>query len=493
MKKGLFIGLVFAFIISTVLTLFSCSFENENKLNSYELTLNFDDNTMTLEGQERIEYVNNSDNMFTNLFFHLYPNAFREGAKNTIVSQLDKDDAYPNGESYGQITINKVYNEQGDLDFVIEGEDKNILNISLQEELYPDEKVVIKIDFVVSLANINHRLGYGENTINFGNFYPIACVYENGKGFSKDLYHSNGDPFYSDCSNYNVLVTYPSSYKLASSGEIVNTTQDEDKVCSEILGTNIRDFCFVLSKKFEIVITKVDGIDVYYYGYVNDDNLQSCLEISAKAITTFNDLFGDYPYSQISVVKSNFVQGGMEYPNIVLISDKYKQQEDYNYVIVHEIAHQWWYGVVGNDEYNHAWQDEGLAEYSTLLFFRENSDYGIDFDSCINNTLTSYKLFEKIYLQVTGEVDGRMDRPLNEFKTEPEYVQCTYNKGVLLFNTIEETIGENKFLKTLKTYYKSFKFKNASPADMISCFNKVYGQQIETLFYSWIEGKVVIV
>ncbi len=492
MKKGIFIGLVLTFIVSTVLTLFSCSFESEKKLSNYELNLTFDDETMTLDGEETIEYINNSDNMFTNLYFHLYPNAFREEAKNAIVSQLDRDDAYPNGESYGEISINKVYNENENLDYVIEGEDENILNISLKEELYPDETVVIKIDFSVTLANINHRLGYGENTINFGNFYPIACVYENGKGFSQDLYHSNGDPFYSDCANYDVSITYPSSYKLASSGVIKKTSQDGDNICSEISETKIRDFCFVLSDKFEVVSTKIDGIEVNYYGYINDDNLQSCLEISAKAISTFNDMFGEYPYQQISVVKSNFVQGGMEYPNIVLISDKYSLQNDYNYVIVHEIAHQWWYGVVGNDEYNHAWQDEGLTEYSTLLFFRENSDYGIDFDSCINNTLASYKLFEKIYLQVTGEVDDRMDRALNEFNTEPEYVQCTYNKGVLLFNTIEETIGENKFIKALKNYYKSFKFENASPADMIDCFNKASGYDIENLFYSWIEGKVVI-
>ena len=71
MKKGIFIGLVLTFIVSTVLTLFSCSFESEKKLSNYELNLTFDDETMTLDGEETIEYINNSDNMFTNLYFHL--------------------------------------------------------------------------------------------------------------------------------------------------------------------------------------------------------------------------------------------------------------------------------------------------------------------------------------------------------------------------------------------------------------------------------------
>ena len=182
----------------------------------------------------------------------------------------------------------------------------------------------------------------------------------------------------------------------------------------------------------------------------------------------------------------------MEYPNLVLISDKYQDQYDIDYVIVHEIAHQWWYGIVGNDEYNHAWMDEGLAEYSTLIFFRENKEYGQDFNEFINNATESYKLFEKVFIKVTGSVNGTMDRGLDEFMTEPEYVQCTYTKGVLLFNTIEESVGEKKFFKALQYYFKEFKYKNATPADMIYCFNKATGYDLEDIFNSYILGNVII-
>ena len=181
----------------------------------------------------------------------------------------------------------------------------------------------------------------------------------------------------------------------------------------------------------------------------------------------------------------------MEYPNLVLISDEVSN-EDLAYVIVHEIAHQWWYGVVGNDENNHAWMDEGLAEYSTILFFENDSSYGQDCESMIDNSLQSYKTFVRVYTNVTGSVDTSMDRALSAFNTEPEYVQCTYTKGMLLFDAIRETVGDRKFFKALEDYYQDFSFKNATPADMIASFIKSTGYDLEGFILSWLEGDVVV-
>ena len=247
----------------------------------------------------------------------------------------------------------------------------------------------------------------------------------------------------------------------------------------------------MLSDKFSHASAKVGNTVINYYGYQNDNNINSSLEVSVKAVETFNSMFGQYPYSQLSVVKANFLHGGMEYPNLVIISDDVSN-EDVAYVIVHEIAHQWWYGVVGNDEYNHAWMDEGLTEYSTMLFFEENESYGEDFDQMIDNATTNYKTFVRVYTNVTGSVDTSMDRPLSQFNTEPEYVQCTYTKGLLMFNSIRETVGDRKFFKALKDYYQDFAYKNAAPADMIASFNKSTGYDLEGFISSWLNGEVVI-
>ncbi len=476
-----------------IVTLLCVNFKKDTSYNlsSYKMELSFNDEQKTLTGTEEVTFVNNYDNMFTYLYLHLYPNAFREGAKNRVVSSNDEDRAYPNNVSYGNITIKSVSYEGQDLTYAIEGEDENILKVDLPCQVYPEESITFSIEFEVKLANINHRLGYGNNTINLGNFYPIICVYESGTGFKTDLYHSNGDPFYSECANYDVTISYPSNFMLASSGNLISSAEENNITTSVMKENNIRDFCLVLSDIFQHSSVKVGNTVINYYGYTNDKNLEECLSIAEDALTTFNSMFGQYPYSQLSVVKANFLHGGMEYPNLVLISDDIAES-DLAYVIVHEIAHQWWYGVVGNDEYSHAWMDEGLAEYSTLLFFKENENYNENFSTLIENATQSYKTFVRVYQTVTGEVDTSMNRPLNEFNTEPEYVQCTYTKGLLMFDTIREMVGGRKFIKALKKYYEDFAYKNASPAQMVASFIKSTGYDLEDFFASWLNGEVVI-
>ena len=493
-KKTKIISTIILFAVIIAIVVFLCLTglkKDETPLSSYKMQLSYDNTAHTISGSEEITFVNNYDNMFTYLYLHLYPNAFRQGSTASVVSPAEEENAYPNGISYGGIEVQSVTSDGEILTFMVEGEDQNILRVELQTEVYPDESITFTINFTTTLANINHRLGYGENTINLGNFYPIICMYESGVGFKTDLYHSNGDPFYSECADYDVTISYPSNYMLASSGQLVEASTENDITTSTMTGEKIRDFCMVISENFSHTSSKVGNTIINYYGYNDDTNLDTCLQVCEDALTTFNDLFGEYPYSQLSVVKSNFVHGGMEYPNLVLISDEVSN-EDLAYVIVHEIAHQWWYGVVGNDENNHAWMDEGLAEYSTILFFENDSSYGQDCESMIDNSLQSYKTFVRVYTNVTGSVDTSMDRALSAFNTEPEYVQCTYTKGLLLFDAIRETVGDRKFFKALEDYYQDFSFKNATPADMIASFIKSTGYDLEGFILSWLEGDVVV-
>ena len=526
-KKFKIISLIVLFVAVILIVTILCVNglrEDNTPVSSYKMQLSYDQTSHSLTGREEVTFVNNYDNMFTYLYLHLYPNAFREGAKNPIVSIADEDEVYVDGESYGGIEVLSVTGGGENLEYSIEGEDSNILKVNLPCEVYPDEQITFTIEFVTTLANVNHRLGYGNNTTNFGNFYPVLCVYEEGEGFKTDLYHSNGDPFYSEQANYEVEICYPSSFSLATSGVVLsetnispadknttsvqnnsnsnftsaqdnsnseNTTSSTDMTMAKVSGDNIRDFCFVLSEIFASKSQQVGLVKVTYYGYTGDNNLNTCLEIAVDALNTYNDLFGEYPYSTLNVVKTNFIHGGMEYPNLVMISDDLSQ-EDIAYVIAHEIAHQWWYGVVGNDEYNHAWMDEGLTEYSTLLFFERNEKYNVDSKAMIDSATESYKTFVRVYSQVNGSVDTSMDRPLNKFDTQPEYVQCTYTKGLLMFDSIRKSLGDRKFFKALEDYYTDFAFKNATPADMIASFNKSSHCDLEGFFNSWLNGEVVI-
>ena len=488
MKKKL--SIIIIIIVALLFT--SCSTNNIDKISreisTYNIEAVFKDETKELCCDQQLLYINNEELPLNELCFHLYPNAYRQDAAIKPINSQSLTKAYPNGISYGNIDIIKAEIDNAEVSFTIDGEDMDILTLPLSKELYPGEKITVDIEFNVKLANILHRLGYGNNTVNFGNWYPVLCVFEEGK-YKKTPYYSNGDPFYTDCSNYNVKVSVPSDYTGAFSGSSTLTEEGENNVYN-CTGQVMRDFAFVLSKNFKQESTIVNEITINYY-YYNDENYNESLQIAKEAIETFSNLFGDYKYKTLSVVQTGFMHGGMEYPTLIYISDSIGV-ESYKETIVHETAHQWWYATVGNDQVTNAWLDEGLTEYSTVLFFENNPQYNITRQNMIDETLKSYKLFVDIYKQIMGKTDTSMNRAVNEYTSEYEYVYMTYVKGELMFDAIRDSVGDNKFYKGLKKYYKENMFKQATPANLINCLERGSGTKLESFINSWIDGSVIL-
>ncbi len=467
------------------LFLFGCGQNSETENNSYEIKLAYDDEENKLLGEMTVNYYNNTGEELEFVCFHLYPNAFRENSSQSIVSLANYNRAYYNGKSYGDIIITDCNKE-----FSFIGEDENILKLDLSSTLAPNDIVILKIEFETILPEINHRMGVGENTINFGNAVPILCVYENG-AFDLNGYNSNGDPFYSEISDYSVQISFPEKFKIACTGELISESIEDGNKLVSIKADNVRDFVFILSEKFEVLTQDVGNTTVSYY-YYDDEKPEESLKTSVLSLQTFNELFGEYPYSTLKVVEASFVHGGMEFPNLVLISDSLFSYETYTTVIIHEIAHQWWYGLVGNDQYNYGWLDEGLAEFSTALFYEKNPEYNITREQMTLRNQSNYKVFETIYTDVLGSVNTNFNRALDEFANEQEYVYTSYVKAYLMHDSLYEYLGEKKYLKCLKYYFSNNKYKFATPESLIACFEKASGRNLESFFYSWFEDKVII-
>lgn len=491
---------------------------NLNNLSEYSLSIEFNDEEKSLSCKEKLTYVNETETALNFVCFHLYPNAFREGATQKVVSLSNETKAYPNGKSYGSITINNVYvmhntatcsvmqdttqptyseitefwktTNPTENTYFIGGEDQNILYVILKDQLFPDEKTEIEIDFSVILPNINHRFGYGNNTINIANFYPIACVFSNGD-FDKSPYNPNGDPFFSNMATYSVELSVPSEYVVSNTGKVVSQSDHNGVKKLTMEAKQVRDFAIVLSKEFKSLSKKTGETEITYY-YFNDSTPEESLEIGVKAIEFFNETFGKYPYSTLSVVQANFVHGGMEFPNLVYISSDVKDPLFYKQVIVHEIAHQWWYNLVGSNAFKSGWLDEGLTEYSTALFFEAHEEYGISKDTLINNAYSLYSLFVQVYEKVYGSIDTSMDRALNEYESEQQYTYVAYVKGMLLFDSLREILGKNQFEKCLQNYFKEYKFQNVTPENLIASFEKTSKRSLESYFNAWINGEVIL-
>lgn len=456
------------------------------KRTSYDIEITFDDRTLV--GTEKVNYFNDTETAISELKFNLYGNAYRKGAKFSPVSPSHTAQSYPDGVSFGDMQINGVKYRETELEYEICGEDMNILSVTLIDEVFPEENVEISIDFTLTLANVISRTGINKHTVNLANFYPILCARDDD-GFYECVYYSTGDPFYSDCADYKVKITVDSDYSIASSGREITSEINGEKQIVTYQIQNARSFTFVLSDKFNKLTAETDGVEINYY-YYQDVEPNVSLEYAVKSMNFFEETFGEYPYPTYSVVQTKFVQGGMEFPGLVMISDGLDIRS-YGEVIVHETAHQWWQTAVGNNEIEYGFLDEGLAEYSVVLFYENYSEYGLSRETLVKSAEDTFKVFCTVSDKVFGKVDTSMLRSLKDFDTEYEYVNMAYIKPCIMYDTLRTTLGDMRFFNGLKKYYQNYKFKNAKPHDLVGAFEKV-GADSNGYFESFFDGTAII-
>ena len=181
----------------------------------------------------------------------------------------------------------------------------------------------------------------------------------------------------------------------------------------------------------------------------------------------------------------------MEYPNLVIVSDAITDADELSKVIVHEIAHQWWYGLVGNNQVSEPWLDEALAEYSTCLFFEENN-IGETYAEMIKDATASYMIYVDVIGSLNGKVNLAMNLPVNKYSSEYEYTYMIYVKGVIMFDSLREVVGREKLIKALKKYCKTYAFKVANGANFIEIVKKTCHKDIDGFFSGWLEGTNVV-
>lgn len=467
-----------------ILVLFSalfcgCAAREEGTL--YRIEGEYDPETGTLSATLDLTYRNDTGEELDELAFNLYGNAYREGAKYQPISAAYHS-AYYDKLSYGGMKIASV---DGAESWEVGGEDENLLVVRTGH-IGRGETVRLAIDFSTTLAKVNHRLGIGETCVNLGNFYPVLCVYDGG--WQACNYYNVGDPFYSECASYEVKLTFPKTYTLASSGREEAVSVQGDKKTVTLRLEHARDFAAVLSDSFSVLQATVNGVQISYY-YTQDEDAQAHLSLIRESFSYFSEQFGAYPYETLSVAQTDFCFGGMEYPALTMIN-RNLAEESALYTIVHENAHQWWYAAVGNDQINHAWMDEGLAEYACVLFF-ESHDYGYTRSGVVTSARKAIRAYTGIYSQLFGKTDTAMDRPLSAFMSEYEYSNLVYNQGILLFDSLREAIGEKRFMSGLQEYYRKYSGKIASPEALISCFERT-GVDVRGHFSSFLEGNAVI-
>lgn len=421
-----------------------------------------------LSGVERVRYAN-TEAILSEIYFNLYPNLPGYGGQMTVETVI------LNGHSIQPELV----------------ADNSALRVPLFQPLPPGYPVDITLTYT-AIVPTHTDLGYNifsasDNTLALAGFYPAIAAYDE-TGWNIEVPPPYGDATYLDTSLYRVDLTVPEQIVVAASGSLLESMSHADGTKTLSLASGpMRDFYLAARADFEMVSETVDGTVVNSY-YPPDlaDGGKLALRYAADSLRVFNQRFGQYPYAEFDVVATPTTAGGVEYPGIVVVSQRLYGGSGgfFQHATAHEVAHQWWYGLVGNDQVDDPWLDESLTNYSAVVYWEE-----IEGPESAQEVMDV--LFFGPYEQAKSHGQDRpVIGPVADF-SEGEYGGFVYGKGPLFFNALRREVGDETYFKIMQTYYDEYKYKIAQPDDLIEVIERVSGRNIEPLFETWLQNKVV--
>jgi aminopeptidase N len=247
----------------------------------------------------------------------------------------------------------------------------------------------------------------------------------------------------------------------------------------------MRDFYVVMRRDYQVASKIIDGVVINsYYPPGLEQGGQLALGYAGDALRIFNRWFGRYPYAEFDIVATPTTAGGVEYPGIVVVTERMYGLGGgfFEHAAVHEVAHQWWYGLVGNDQVEEPWLDESLTNYSAILYWEEIRGLEAASDVMAN-------LFFGPYEQAKEQGrDRAVIGPVSAFSAG-EYATFVYGKGPLFFHALRQEVGDETYFRIMQTYYTDHKYKIASAKELFNTIEQVSGRSVEPLIEMWLRGQ----
>jgi hypothetical protein len=491
---------------------------------NYKIDVKLDDMKHEITAFETIEYTNNSPNELTYIYFHLWPNAYKN--INTAWAQQMQE----NGSTafYFSAEEDKGYIDQ--LDFrvnnspvllIVDPQSIDIGKIILSERLPAGGKITITTPFHVKIANgMFSRMGHEDQQYQITQWYPKPAVYDR-EGWHQMSYLDQGE-FYSEFGSFDVAITVPKNYVVGATGNLQDEEEKQwmDRKAMDGLAyekfpatdtfpksdpetktihfkqNNVHDFAWFCDKRYNVMKSSIELPHTHHI--VNTwalfTNGQGHLWKNATkyvndALYNYSLWNGDYPYNNCTAVDGALsAGGGMEYPTITVInatSSAFMLDD----VIAHEVGHNWFYGILGSNERAHAWMDEGIntfnenrylnAKYPDAYLMGEKKPQYDFFD------LSRYSHKHEGYLLYTYSAAQNTDEPCDqpaEKYTKLNYGGDVYSKTGLLFDYLMAYLGEDIMDKSMQQYFDTWKFKHPQPNDLRKIIEEVSGKDLGWFF-----------
>ena len=429
----------------------------------------------SITGELIVTYHNITDDDLAELYFRLYANAaeYAEGALQVTNVHID-----------GEHAITTMEREE------------TLLTVSLGAPLAPGDSVDVSLEFVTTLPT-DPLQSYGmfkfdsdTNTYSLAHWLPLLAGWDDVYGWNTGPISVNGDPVYTDAAVFEVELTADADLVFVTSGSALERTLDDNHATTTYATGPSRDFVMTASEDLLVESRTVGETTVNSYfqpGFVDRGTLAA--EAGASSLALFNGLLGDYPYEEFDIVQVDIGNGagGVEFPGLVYIGSSFYDPTGYaasipgflEFVVVHEVLHQWFYNVVGNNQYQHAFLDESLSNYLSTVYFADQ--YGQE----AANEQANLQLRLGYFNMLFQEGDQVINQPTDDFATMNDYGVIVYGKGALAFMELRREIGTDAFFAALAQYYENFAFEVAQPDDLLAAFEKASGQDLDEFWDHW--------
>jgi hypothetical protein len=484
---------------------------------NYLIDVRLEPQTRTLTGREVLTWRNISSRTTSELRFHLYYNAWRntestwmrERARGGSPEMADRP-----ADDWGWIHVNGIrlvgagsappIDLTGSRRFIAPDdgnpEDRTVMTVELPAPVMPGETVNIELDWTSHIPRTFARTGAIGNFFFIAQWFPKVGVLD-GTGWNCPQFHSATE-FFADYGVYDVRITVPTGWVLGATGvERDRRDNTNGTTTHHYYEEDVHDFAWTTSPDY------LDLRETFEHPTLPKVDMRLLLQpehrsqadrhfaATRAALRYYGEWFGPYPYGHVTVVDPAWQSGagGMEYPTLFTAGTRWlapRQVTQPESVTIHEAGHQFWYGIVGNNEFEDAWMDEGLNTFSTARVieqafepnFLATRHFGgfipwvardIQVSRAVDgNRLAGYRLAAEMDAQATPT-----------FRYWPgTSSSITYNKTALWLHTLERHLGWPTLQRILTTFFDRWKYRHPKPADFFAIVNEVTRQDLSWFF-----------
>ena len=428
----------------------------------YHIQLNIAEDLFHIAGNEDVRYTNNEDVPLTEIHFRLFPNIL---GGETQISNIRVD----------ELPVEPRYELQNSL-----------MIVPLAAPLQPGASAVIHMDFVVTVpqsVELNYGvLAYSDDVLALAHAYPMVAVY-NDEGWNAEIPPQSGDVAFADMSFYLVRVIAPKEVTVVTTGREVSREEAGQVQILNVASGPARDFYLAASPLYEETSQTYGDVTIRSFAPSNlKGGSHAVIGIASRAIEDFSARYAPYPYTELDFVATPTWALGIEYPGMIAVTSWIYNSGDSTFLsylettVVHEVGHQWFYNLVGDDQLDEPWLDESLTQFATLQFYID------EFGEAGREGMTDE--FEYRWEGVEKK-DIPIGMPVADY-TDLQYSAIVYGRGPLFFVALKEKMGDAAFDAFMKEYTQTLSWKISTAETLQALAEKNCGCDLDEIFNEWV-------